>query len=80
MENQDKLEESSTAQDDKIDICESTIESDMSTEGSKDENENRKEKPTSKACVTKKKPELLDLPDTFDGTMPFANSAELCVL
>ena len=42
MENQDKHQDSSTAQDDKIDICESTIESDMSTEGSKKKKKNQR--------------------------------------
>ena len=67
MERQDNLMEQSTgSEDDIIHVVESTIESDLSTGGSKDENENRKEQRTIKVeSRHKRRTEFLDLPDSL---------------
>ena len=62
---QDKPQEQSIDSEDTIQIVESPIESDLSTECSKDENENRKDKRASERSSPNQKIELLDLPDNL---------------
>ena len=54
-----------TESEDSINVVESSIESELSTEGSKDENENRKERCAKKDKLARPKIEFLDLPDSI---------------
>ena len=51
--------------EDSINVVDSNIESELSTEGSKDENENRKERASHKNKSSRSKTEFLDLPDNI---------------